>query len=318
MLQQTRVAAVVERYGVFIERFPTLLSLALARVEDVLTVWSGLGYYKRARMLHRAAQFVLWNHAGTLPRTAEELRKLPGIGVYTAAAISSIAFHEPVAVVDGNVERVLVRLLGPSPEGAPPTHAKVREVAQQLLSQDRPGDFNQAMMELGATVCLPQGPLCAQCPVQAHCKTRGEHPVAKRRAIRSRPIAYALVCRTHGRSNKCKVLIRQRPQDAAQMPGMWELPEIEERWIEAKEPVLRLRHAITNTNHYVRIYALDELPETTQHDRQKQRWAEGMEMLEMPLTGLTRKVLMRLDILPRPKNVRIGAEIPATLDAFLI
>src|ERR1035437_624083 len=155
MLQQTRVAVVVERYQAFMGRFPTLVALAEAPEQDVLALWSGLGYYRRARMLHKAAQFVASNYEGNLPVSSVELRALPGIGAYTAAAIASIAHGEPVAVVDGNVERVLCRLAGwgagsRSGGGAALRH-KVENLASQLVDPTHPGNFNQALMELGAT-----------------------------------------------------------------------------------------------------------------------------------------------------------------------
>jgi len=168
MLQQTRVAVVVDRYKAFLERFPSILALALAPEQDVLALWSGLGYYRRARMLHKAAQFVADQLQGSLPATAEALRALPGIGPYTAAAIASIAYGESVAVVDGNVERVLCRLaewnVG-SRAGGAAHKRKIEDLAGQLLDPTHPGDFNQALMELGATVCLPRNPLCLECPV---------------------------------------------------------------------------------------------------------------------------------------------------------
>src|ERR1700751_2793949 len=159
MLQQTRVAAVVEHYHEFLRRFPAVQKLAAARESSVLAAWSGLGYYRRARMLHAAAKLVAREPGGEFPRTAEELRTLPGVGRYTAAAIASIAFGEPVAVVDGNVGRVLQRFSGGRLSGE-----DFWLVANSLLDRGRPGDFNQAMMELGATVCTPRGPACMACP----------------------------------------------------------------------------------------------------------------------------------------------------------
>ncbi len=155
MLQQTRVAAVIEHYHEFLRRFPTVKKLAAAREASVLAVWSGLGYYRRARMLHAAAKVIVRQHGGNLPPTAAALRALPGIGRYTAAAIASIAFDEPVAVVDGNVERVLQRL-----SGKRLAREELWEAATQLLDVKRPGDFNQAMMELGAVMCTPRAPQC--------------------------------------------------------------------------------------------------------------------------------------------------------------
>ena len=160
MLQQTRVAAVLEHYRLFLRRFPTVKKLALARESSVLAAWSGLGYYRRARMLHAAAKEIVGKYEGKFPDTVIGLRSLPGIGRYTAAAIASIVFSLPAAVVDGNVERVLGRAFD----------AGLREkdpwgLATELLCRNRPGDFNQAMMELGATVCLPHQPRCSICPI---------------------------------------------------------------------------------------------------------------------------------------------------------
>src|SRR5215471_3048121 len=165
MLQQTRVAVVVERYQQFLRQFSSVSRLARAKEESVLAAWSGLGYYRRARALHAAARRVQKN--GSFPASAEELAQLPGIGRYTAAAVASIAFDEPVAVVDGNVERVLERLLGRE-DGKQAAWQR----AETLLDRVRPGDSNQAMMELGATVCTPRAPQCLICPVNSFCVTR--------------------------------------------------------------------------------------------------------------------------------------------------
>ena len=169
MLQQTRVAAVTGHYRKFLRRFPTVEKLASARESSVLAAWSGLGYYRRARMLHAAAKKIVKERGGKFPGSAEDLRALPGIGRYTAAAIASMAFDEPVAVVDGNVERVLQRVQGKSLAGE-----VLWRAAGELLHRRRPGDFNQAMMELGATLCLPRQPQCLLCPVSDLCATRGE------------------------------------------------------------------------------------------------------------------------------------------------
>src|SRR2546430_628291 len=215
MLQQTRVAAVTEHYGKFLMRFPTVEKLAAARESSVLAAWSGLGYYRRARMLHAAAKVIVREHGGEFPSTAAALRELPGVGRYTAAAIASIAFGESVAVVDGNVERVLQRMSGERLPGE-----SLWEVASDLLDQKRPGDFNQAMMELGATVCTPRAPACLTCPVVEMCATRGELAgSATGVRQRKREINYVLDCQ-NGR-----VFLVQRARDASLMAGMWELPE---------------------------------------------------------------------------------------------
>jgi A/G-specific adenine glycosylase len=261
MLQQTRVATVIDRYNEFLRRFPTLDALADAKEEDVLALWSGLGYYRRAHLLHRAAQFVQRELAGDLPRSAQGLRTLPGVGEYTAAAIASIAFGESIAVVDGNVERVLLRILGQAEDRSGSARTRLNRVAQALVPpsarrKDRsnpPGDHNQAMMELGATVCLPRQPLCLECPVMALCRTRGEHPTAARDKPQSRIVAHLLSLRKRGTATE--VLLLRRPANAPLMPRMLELPPLPLEAVDGREPVIRLRHSITNTNYYVQVFA---------------------------------------------------------------
>jgi A/G-specific adenine glycosylase len=274
MLQQTRVAAVVDHYERFLLQFPNIEKLARAREGSVLAAWSGLGYYRRARMMHAAAKRVAKERSGKVPRSAVELRALPGIGRYTAAAIASIAFNEPVAVVDGNVERVLQRLSGKRIAGAPLWLA-----AQALLSLDRPGDFNQAMMELGGTVCLPRQPKCSQCPVSRMCATRGELPTVGRGARQEkREVSYALDRRDGS------VFLTKRPATASLMPGMWELPEI--AGTKAKsQPSLTLRHSITVTDYHVGVI------ESAAPDGTTGRWVVKSRLTKLPLTGLTRKIL---------------------------
>jgi len=311
MLQQTRVAVVVERYQQFLERFPTLVSLALAPEQEVLAMWSGLGYYRRARMLHKAAQFVSENLQGNLPVKAEELRVLPGIGVYTAAAVASIAHNEPVAVVDGNVERVLCRFAGwgagSRKGGGTALRRKVEELARRFLDRGRPGDFNQAMMELGATVCTPRNPKCAACPLMAECKTRGEHKTARRAAMTSRVAAYALALRASPAKGKGRgastrqVLLVQRPARTTVMPGMWELPTLIHPEVPGSELRMTLRHAIMQVNYYVHIRSVGEedVEAMTAADGER-RWVAMHEAGSMALTGLTRKVLMRARLLASP------------------
>jgi A/G-specific adenine glycosylase len=295
MLQQTRVAAVLDHYARFMGRFPSIVALALAREDEVLAVWSGLGYYRRAKLLHRAAQFIVREHQGSLPRTVEELRKLPGIGEYSAAAIASIAFGERVAVVDGNVQRVIQRIFQ---SDEPVTAQWIRSHAGTLLDPTRPGDFNQAIMELGATVCLPRKPLCLTCPVQALCATRGEHAVQPRKPMRSREIAYALLCRNAASAKQ--VLLEQRPQSVSLMPGMWELPEIAMQEGDQQHVELTLRHAITVTNYYVRVlrFAEREGKRRLAATKSERKWIGIGELGRLPLTGLARKTLQRLKILP--------------------
>ena len=272
MLQQTRVAAVIEHYQNFLKRFPTLKKLAAARESSVLAAWSGLGYYRRARMLHKAAKKIVNEQGGKLPARAEELRRLPGIGRYTAAAIASIAFGETVAVVDGNVKRVLERFNG---EELAPNELWAK--AEELLDPARPGDFNQAMMDLGATVCLPRQPLCLACPVMGLCATRGELGEGKREIRRKQEIYYTLDSRQES------VLLVQRARDSRLMPGMWELPQMAK--INSNGDSLTLRHSITTTDYVVRVVR-GPAPQDNGG-----RWIEKRRLTTLPLTGLTRKIL---------------------------
>jgi A/G-specific adenine glycosylase len=300
MLQQTRVAAVIDRYSAFLARFPTVCALAAATEADILTLWSGLGYYRRARMMHRAARVIVDQHAEQLPATAAALTLLPGIGDYTSAAIASIAFGETVAVVDGNVKRVVMRLMGWGEDGCSATaqQARIQQQATSLLDASRPGDFNQAMMELGATTCLPRSPLCLECPVFDYCLTRGEHATTPRAAMRREKIAYALVRRE--RSTEDQVLLEQRPPTATVMTGMWELPQLNGTAPEPERIVLTLRHAIMQVNYSAAIAAfadheIPQLPTTTG----ERRWFSAKQVAALPLTGLARKALIAVKIFPR-------------------
>jgi A/G-specific adenine glycosylase len=260
-----------------VARFPSVERLARAREDTVLAAWSGLGYYRRARALHQAAKEIAAR--GAFPATADELRELPGIGPYTAAAVASIAFGEPVAVVDGNVKRVLDRV----------THRhRMKQMAEEeywqtagkLLDTRRPGDFNQAMMELGALVCLPAQPLCHACPVAGLCSSRGPRERMERPQRRKAVLQYALARRNGS------VLLRQRDRESSLMPGMWELPEIgPEKPNET--PLLTLRHSITTTDYSVLVFAAKTA--TTAG-----RWVPMRAAERLPLTGLTRKILRKL------------------------
>jgi A/G-specific adenine glycosylase len=309
MLQQTRVAAVLDHYVRFLALFPSIAILARASEQEVLAAWSGLGYYRRARYLHRAAQLVVREHQGSLPRIPHELRKLPGVGDYTAAAIASIAYGVPIAAVDGNVQRVIQRLASPLDSCS---DSSIRDHAKTLLDPRRPGDFNQAMMELGATLCLPKKPACAICPVQKFCATRGEHAVQPRKPMRSRQIAYLLISRE--RESAEQVLLQQRPLSAAQMPGMWELPEVAVCDDDLGRVELTLRHAITVTNYHVRVLRFSEKDgrRRLSADGHRRKWLAAADLNQTPLTGLARKILRRLGIapcpLPFPRSVEISFE----------
>lgn len=288
MLQQTRVAVVVSYYPRFVERFPDVRTLARAREESVLTEWSGLGYYRRARGLHAAAKIVDREYGGVLPGSAEEWRKLPGIGRYTAAAIASISFGEKCAVVDGNVERVLSRVMGPTLShvscanvGHPTKRAW--EMAQQLLSPERPGDFNQAMMELGAVVCTPARPLCGECPVARLCRTQGPVKGRTAEARKKMEIRYALS------TLKRQVYLTKRSATASLMAGMWELPAPDDS--RPIEPLFKLRHSITDTDYSVAVVRQSEPRDAAGE------WVPYARVPRLALTGVTRKILLKAGII---------------------
>jgi A/G-specific adenine glycosylase len=276
MLQQTRVAVVAERYKRFLHRFPTVNRLAGAREQTVLAAWSGLGYYRRARSLHAAAKKIA--RAGSFPQASSCLRELPGVGRYTANAVASIAFGEPVPVVDGNVKRVLQRLLAHTL-----SDDQCWQVAGALLNKRGPGDFNQAMMELGAMACLPGKPLCSRCPVAALCASRGAEP-RRRQAARRKAVLHYALARRNG-----SVLLRQRERSASLMPGMWELPLLKAAPAK-KAPILKLRHSITTTDYSVLVFA--------GHRRvpPQGRWVPLRTAQSFALTGLARKIIGRLDM----------------------
>ena len=314
MLQQTRVAAVIEHYHEFLRRFPTVQKLAAAREASVLAAWSGLGYYRRARMLHAAAKLIARKQKGVFPKTAAGWRDLPGIGRYTSAAIASIAFGEPIAVVDGNVERVLQRFSGKSLAGE-----TVWQVAEELLERGSPGDFNQAMMELGATVCTPKSPSCLMCPVVDLCATRGEMTaIGKESRQQKRAIHYALDCRDG------KVFLVQRAADSSLMAGMWELPEIsadvtgagEHQIAPSRFPRRRkgkssgvaparhsdgalspknngylftVKHSITVTDYTVGVWNKSAEVEG--------KWVPANKLGRIALTGLARKILRKAEVI---------------------
>lgn len=224
MLQQTQVATVLPYYHEFLKRFPNLPKLARANLQEVLKAWEGLGYYARARNLHKAAGAVINQHQGNIPRSWQDFRKLPGVGDYIAAAVLSIAFNQPYAVVDGNVKRVLSRLfLMQEPVNRSPFKKIFQQAAADLLDTQKPGDFNQALMELGATVCKARNPLCHTCPVQAWCLAYQSDRISEfPRRLKKQPtpqyqIAVAVVFKSG------RVLITRRKPEGL-LGGLWEFP----------------------------------------------------------------------------------------------
>ncbi|HXX71168.1 MAG TPA: A/G-specific adenine glycosylase [Candidatus Acidoferrum sp.] len=230
MLQQTRIAAVLPYYDRFLENFPTVESLAAARLEKVLRLWSGLGYYSRARNLHRAAREIVAGHGGRFPHTLPAALALPGIGRYTAAAVLSIAYDVPVAALDGNVARVLARLGAMRGDlRAPRRWRRLGKTAEHLLAQGAPGDWNQALMELGERICTPQGPRCSNCPVSRFCRALAldltdEIPAPRRkRATVSLRIAAAILHDPSGRT----LLVRDpEAYDGVLFSRLWQFPAV--------------------------------------------------------------------------------------------
>lgn len=224
MLQQTRVETVLAYYKRWIAQFPTIESLAEARIDEVLSLWEGLGYYRRAHYLHQAAQLVVIEHEGELPHSIDDLRKLPGIGHYTAAAIAAIAFNEDTIALDGNLRRVLARFFDVEIDVQSPAGERLLiEKALTLLPAGRASDFNQALMDLGAQICTPQSPNCDQCPLQEECLgfQRGvqkERPVKKARPEVPHLQRALAVVEREGR-----LLIGKRPEGKL-LGGMWEFP----------------------------------------------------------------------------------------------
>jgi A/G-specific adenine glycosylase len=301
MLQQTRVASVIPYYERFLDRFPTVEALARAPEPELLECWSGLGYYRRVRQMQQAALRVVAEHGGVFPDTYEGLKALPGVGSYTAAAIASIAFDRPHAVVDGNVIRVLTRLLDDARDVTQAvTRAALSCCAQGLLEctgRRDYGHFNQAMMELGATVCTPRGPQCLICPVADYCLARRsgsqiERPVKKKKqAIERLELAVVLVRRGD------RLLLRRRPADSAIMPGFWELPQAEGARLDADcfralgigcDGLLgEFRHAITFRSYRGRVHGgvlAGKAPGGY-------RWISRARLAGLPVTTITRKAL---------------------------
>ena len=222
MLQQTTVAAVIPRFERFTARWPTLTALASADDAAVMAEWAGLGYYARARNLIACARAVVRDHGGQFPATERALRMLPGIGAYTAAAIAAIAFGEATVPIDGNVERVIARLF--ALEGTAKTNRKaIREHAQAILPQHRPGDFAQALMDLGATICMPRTPQCEICPLSAHCvaAARGNPAAYPAKPVKSAKLARAGDAYWIERENEV-LLVRRPPRGL--LGGMLALP----------------------------------------------------------------------------------------------
>jgi A/G-specific adenine glycosylase len=288
MLQQTRAAAAIPYYESFVARFPTVEALAGASESEVLAAWSGLGYYSRARNLRVSAGRIV--EQGGFPRDFAGIRALPGVGPYTAAAVASIAFGLPHAVLDGNVLRTIARITNDAGDiAAGATRKRFQATADEWLDRARPGAFNQAMMELGATVCLPRAPQCLVCPVSSFCEARQagtekQLPVKLRKAKPEAVEARVAIVTCRGR-----VLLRQRDRAARRMAGFWELPSLEDLPRATGANLLGcFRHTIVNQRYSVTVYTAT-LP--AGHAPKGTRWMKPECLAECPITTVTRKAM---------------------------
>lgn len=314
MLQQTQVETVMGYYRRFLARFPTVEALAQASQEEVLKLWEGLGYYSRARSLHKAARQLVENHDGQLPADVATLESLPGIGPYTAGAVASIAFGIPAPAVDGNVRRVMARVLAqPAPK-----RAELEAAIRLWMPDDAPGDFTEALMELGATLCSPRSPRCLLCPWRDLCRARelGEqeaYPAPKpRKAIPHYDVAAAVTLRD--RDGVVEVLVAQRLQDAM-LGGLWEFPggkrdageslpgalqrELQEEMaitVDVGEPLTVVEHAYTHFRITLQAYICHLVEGEPQClECQDFRWATMDEIEALPMAVTDRKIAAALE-----------------------
>jgi A/G-specific adenine glycosylase len=312
MLQQTRVETVIPYWERFLEAFPDVECLAQADLDDIYAVWTGLGYYSRARNLKHAAETIVADHAGRLPETAEGLLELKGIGRYTAGAVASIAFDREEPLVDGNVIRVFTRLLGIREESTAKTILdRLWTIAGELVRGPRPGDLNQALMELGATLCTPKNPDCPACPIRNRCDAhaRGDVEQLPIKKKKSKPKLMRAIAAWIERGGK--ILAVRRPE-VGLMAGLWELPggEIEAK-VEAKErlaeilrqavgleirdahSVGRIEHLFTHRRLEVEIFRCraDKGQRVRRNQFQAHRWVRPSALLDLAHAGPTRKAM---------------------------
>jgi len=294
MLQQTRVETAIGYYRRWMVRFPTVRALADADREDVMESWAGLGYYSRARNLHSAAQVVRDQMAGKIPSTATELRALPGVGAYTSGAVASIAFGQVATAVDGNVRRVLARLR----DRVQPTPADLESMARELVPADQPGAFNQAMMELGATVCLPSHPQCGSCPVSKLCLAVQRGTVAECPGGRSAPVPKSVrieVAAVTRLGPPPEVLLSRNP-DHGLLGGMWSLPDpgsLPGTFLQSKVTLPIVRHRFTHLYaEYVPFLITSETAVREMPQRlSDHRWILESEVMESALPVAQRKIV---------------------------
>jgi len=302
MLQQTQVQRVLDYWPRFLERFPTTNALAEAPLDDVLAAWSGLGYYSRARNLHRAARQIAAGHGGQLPRTSPQLRALSGFGPYTAGAVASIAFGEPAPAVDGNVARVLSRL--DAIEGAPGDRrreARLWARADELVAGERPGDLNQALMELGALVCTPISPSCLLCPLRGSCAALAQGRVAELPPPRARPPRALLEVAAAYCERRGRILLARRP-GLGLFGGLWELPSVEggdgqalgalfEPAASACRRLGTVRRTLTHRELRIDVWALVLPARAALHRGTDARWVSRGQLDALGISSATRQVL---------------------------
>jgi A/G-specific adenine glycosylase len=262
MLQQTQVATVVPYFHRFVQAFAAIADLAAAPEQQVLRLWQGLGYYSRARNLHATAKQIVAEHGGKIPQSAADLLKLPGIGQYTAGAIASIAFGRVEPILDGNVARVLCRLIAiRSDPRQPRTRQKLWEIARKLVPAESPGEFNSALMDLGATVCTPRKPHCGECPVRSDCKAfaaKLQNRIPPPKPARLTPLVRRWV---YAISLRGRWLIEQRPR-RGRWAGMWQFVTLEEADesllpvpVSAVRPLGEIKHALTHRRYVFTVFA---------------------------------------------------------------
>ncbi|RMH68571.1 MAG: A/G-specific adenine glycosylase [Gemmatimonadetes bacterium] len=314
MLQQTQVATILRYYPSFLERFPTVEALAQADLTDLLKQWEGMGYYARARNLHKAAKIVVTQYGGHVPADYATFRTLPGVGDYIAAAVQSIAFNQPYAVVDGNVKRVLARLLTLEALANDSQHkVHFQREADRLLDPHRPGNHNQALMELGALVCRPQTPQCLICPVRAHCaaaQSARQMEFPKRKPLRRTPTYHIAV----GVVQKAdKILITQRKPDGL-LGGLWEFPggkvkkgetaeaacrrEIQEETeliVDVQHHLATVKHAYSHFRIKLDVFLCTyRSGEVTLHSPVDFRWVTLDQITDFPFPTANRKFIPQL------------------------
>ena len=312
MLQQTQVATVIPYYHRFLKKFPTVETLARTDLHDVLKVWENLGYYARARHVHESAKIITRQFGGHIPDTWNDITRLPGIGIYTAGAILSIAFRKRVPAVDGNVRRVLSRLFAiKNPIDQPRTQRVLYQLAERLIPDHSPGSFNQALMDLGSLICISKNPLCSICPVLKHCrafKLSLQHrlPVAGKRSALPHKIATAAILR----DSQNRVLIVQRPAKGL-LGSLWKFPggflyegealpeglrrTVEEELgleIQAHDLISSVKHAYTHFRMTLHIFhCLHNGAESFTAPCQNRRWATPDDFAKLPFSRADRKVI---------------------------